>query len=72
MDPGAVPGGSTISGLIYLSDRLCWGRNRIDMRNKDRVCVRLRYGRIRSNFTNANDNFAVANDNSFVAAKVAA
>lgn len=51
---------------------MCWGRNRIDMRNKDRVCIRLRHGRIRSNITNANDNFAVANDNFAVARKAAA
>jgi len=46
------------------------------MRNKDKVCIRLRHGRIRSSIINANDNVktVAANDNVFVVAgdKIAA
>lgn len=74
MDPGAVPGDSTI--IYQNSGILSWGRNRIDMRNKDKVCIRLRHGRIRSSIINANDNVqtVAANDNVFVVAgdKIAA
>ena len=46
------------------------------MSNKDKVCIRLRHGRIRSSIINANDNVktVAANDNVFVVAgdKIAA
>lgn len=70
MDPGAVPGGSTkILKRAKHVNGFWRGRNRIDMSNKDKVCIRLRHGRIRSNLINANDNAktVAANDNVYVA-----
>ena len=56
LDPGAVPGGSTIS--TKLSNPLClyWGRNRIDRRVKMLAFVRM--GIVKCPIT------VIANDNS--------
>ena len=41
LDPGAVPGGSTINGSLIRWSHFCWGRNRIDRRVKMLAFVRM-------------------------------